>query len=234
MRKMILAGASALAILVTIAAPASAQLTTVFDPSNHTQALNQVRELQRQYRAMQQQLQTAKTTLDSLKHLPDQAVREIGQRMNVDQFRNALPDVSNVDNMLTGERLGAQAQRFLERNRVYKPDGSDFSAGELERNAQSVANSQSLASGLYHSATNRIQALRSLEGALATAPDAKAVADIQARVATEQAYIQSQQVQAQALQMWQEAQRRNEGQRREERSRQELDTLIERAKARGG
>lgn len=233
MRKMMLVRISALAMMVAGTAPASAQWT-VFDPSNYAQALNQVRQLQQQYQAMQQQLQTAQTTLDSVKHLPDQAVKELGQQLNVPQFRNALPNGPDVSNMLTGQQLGAQAQQYLQQNRVYQPTGEDFGAKELGRNAQSIANSQSLASGLYNSATNRIEALRGLEGALATAPDAKAVADIQARIAAEQAYIQSQQVQAQALQMWQQAQTRNEGQRREEQSRQQLDALIESAKAHGG
>lgn len=234
MHKSILAGVSALVICVMVS-PASAQLGSfVYDPSNYAQALNQVRELQKQYQTLQQSLQTAKSTLDSVKHLPDRAVNDLGQQLNVDQFRNALPSAPNVNTMLNGQALGAQAQQYLQQNRVYQPGGTDFGSRELGRNAQSIANSQSLASGLYNSATNRIEALRGLEGALAGAPDAKAVADIQARIAAEQAYIQSQQVQAQALQMWQDAQTRNEGQRREEQSRQELDTLIERAKARGG
>lgn len=233
MRKMIVAGASALAMLVAGATSAGAQMT-VYDPSNFAQALKQVTELRKQYQTLQDQLKTANQTLDSVRHLPNQAVNEIGRQLNVDQFRNALPSVPNVNAMLNGQALGAQAQQYLNQNRVYRPTGQDFGSRELGRNAQSIANSQSLASGLYNSATQRIEALRGLEGQLSGARDAKAVADIQARIATEQAYIQSQQVQAQALQMWQEAQRRNEAQRREEQSRQELDTLIERAKARGG
>jgi len=62
----------------------------------------------------------------------------------------------------------------------------------------------------------------------------KAVADIQARIAAEQAYIQAQQVQAQALAMWQASQERNQDQRKNEDRRRQTDDLIEQAKARGG
>ena len=64
--------------------------------------------------------------------------------------------------------------------------------------------------------------------------DAKAVGDLQARIAAEQAYIQAQQVQAQSLAMWQASQERNHQQRGEEERRRQIDNLIEAAKAHGG
>ena len=91
-----------------------------------------------------------------------------------------------------------------------------------------------MASELYQSAADRVSLLRGIERQLAGAVDAKAVADLQARLAAEQAYVQAQQVQAQSLAMWQQAQERNRQQQQEEQRRQEIDRLIDEAAARGG
>lgn len=230
MRKAVLIGVAALAAVAT---PARAQWT-VIDPSNLAQAVEQVRQLQSQLQVMQQQYQQLQQTYQAISHLPQEALNQLGRQLNVDQFRNALPDVSSVTGLMSGGQLGSLARGFLQQNRVYAPDGRDFGAQEMGRTAHSIANAQGLADGLYRSASARIEALRGLEGMLAGAPDAKAVADIQARIAAEQTYVQAQQVQAQALTMWQQAQGRNEQQRREEQSRSEIDRLIEDAKARGG
>lgn len=232
MRKLILAGAAALAIGVG-AAPAHAQWT-VIDPSNLAQAVQQVRTLQQQYQTLQQQLQTAQQTVDSIRHLPDQAIRQAGQQFNVDQLRNVLPNTNSITNMMDGQQLGSQAQQYLNRNRVYQPTGNDFRSQELNRSAQSIANNQAVATDLYQSASAHITALQGLEGQLATATDAKQVADIQARIAQEQAVLQAQQIQAQSVSMMQAAQTRNEEQRYEENRRQRIESMIAAAKAHGG
>jgi type IV secretion system protein VirB5 len=172
--------------------------------------------------------------------VPSNAVNQLGQQLNVDQFRNALPSQSNVlgsvmnGTTLGSDNLGSTAQGYLNQNRVYAPTGSDFQAQEMQRNAYSVAGTQAMASELYQSAANRVSALQGIEGQLAAAQDAKAVADLAARINAEQTYIQAQQVQAQSLAMWQQSQQRNQDQRQEEQRRQSIDALIEQAKARGG
>ncbi len=234
MRKRILVGAMALAISAG-AVPAHAQFGgVVYDPSNYAQALEQVRQLQQQYQTLQQSLQTAKQTLDSVQHLPDQALNEVSRNLSADRLRNALPSGSDVQGMLNGQQLNQQAAQFRDQNRVYQPTGNDFAATEMARNGQSIANSQAMANQLYQSATSRINVLQGLESQLAGAKDAKAVADISARIQQEQAYIQAQQVQAQSLQMWQAAQERNEEQRYNEQRRQRVESMIEEAKKHGG
>jgi type IV secretion system protein VirB5 len=232
MRQLILAGTSALAIGAS-AGPVHAQWT-VIDPSNLAQAVQQVRQLQMQLQTMQAQYQQLQQTYQAISHLPQDALNRMGRELNTDQFRNALPNVSSLNGMMNGQQLNSLAQQYLNQNRVYQPSGPGFATQEIGRNAQSIANAQSMASGLYTSASNRVDVLRQLEGTLDTAPDTKAVADIQARLAMEQTTLQAQQVQAQALTMWQASQERNEQQRREESSRQEIDQLIEEAKRHGG
>ena len=225
--------------LVLAATPAAAQ-EAVLDVSNLAQARLQVQQLVQQLRMMQQQYQQLVQTYQAIAHLPQTALRELGREFNVDQFRNALPAQSGtLSSVMNGSGLGtgpfaSSLQDFLGQNRVYVPTGQDFQADTLRRTATSVAGAQAMASQLYQSAANRIEALRGLETRLADAGDAKDVADLQARIAAEQAFIEAQQVQAQSLALWQAAQSRNEEQRLQEERRRQIDALIEEVKAHGG
>lgn len=239
MRKTLLAGAAALALCAGFCAPAQAQWV-VTDPWNTAQAVEQVRQAVAQLQVMQQQYQQLQQQYQAIAHLPDQGLQQLGQRFNVPQFRNALPSQSSVlgtvmnGTALGGGAFGSAAQGYRDQNQVYSSPGQDFQARELDRNGQSVAGAQAMAAGLYQSAADRITTLQGLEGQLASAPDTKAVADIQARLSTESAYIQAQQVQAQSLGLWQTTQERNADQRHDEERRRQVDSLIEAAKARGG
>jgi type IV secretion system protein VirB5 len=239
MRQQILASAAALLICGAVPNSSTAQVIT-FDPTNYVQALQQVVQLTQQLRVMQQQYQQLMQTYQAISHLPDNVLRQVGQQLNIDQFRNALPSQSSIlasamngTGLGTGN-LGLAARNYLKQNLIYAPGGKDFQSMEMQRNANSVAGSQAMASELYQSAANRVAALQGIEGLLASAPDAKAVADIQARIAAEQAYIQAQQVQAQSLAMWQASQERNQQHRTLEERRRQVDDLIEQAKAHGG
>jgi len=237
MRGLILATAAALAAAST-ALPARAQ-HQVIDTSNLARNIQQIQQLTQQLQVMQRQYQQLLNTYQAVAHAPADALNQLGRQFDVDRFRNALPPSGVLGPVMNGTALGSgslasAAQGHLERNRVYAPDGEDFQAGEMRRKAASVAGAQAMASELYQSAADRVTALRGIEGQLAGAPDAKAVADLAARIGAEQAYIQAQQVQAQSLALWQQAQLRNQEQREQERRRQSIDELIEQAKARGG
>lgn len=238
-RKFLGAGATALAALALAPGLAQAQ-RIVYDPSNYAQAVQQVTQLTEQLAVLRQQYQQLQQTYAAIAHLPQNALNGLSQRLNISQFRNALPAQSSVlAAVMNGSDLGmgtlaSAAQGYLSQNQVYAPAAADFQAQEMLRNANSVAGSQAMASELYQSAANRVTALQGIESQLASAPDSKAVADLQARIAAEQAYIQAQQVQAQSLAMWQASQERNQQQRSEEERRRQVDALIEAAKAHGG
>lgn len=232
MRILVLTGTVALSIIAATA-PALAQWA-VFDSSNYAQALEQVKTLQQQYQTLQQQLQTAQQTYQSVTHLPENMLNELGQQFNTQQLRNILPDSSSVASMLNGSTLSSAATNFLNQNRVYSPTGTDARATEINRSANSIANNQALASDLYTSASAHIIALQGLEGLLASAPDTKAIGDIQARISQEQAVLQAQQVQAQSLLMTQAAASRSEDQRFDEQRRSDWEKMLTDAKAHGG
>ena len=238
MRRHALAAAT-VTMIAASPLPARAQYQ-VFDVTNLARNIQQVQQLAQQLQVMQQQYQQLLTTYQAVAHAPSDALNQLGRQLNVDPFRNALPAQSTVlGSVMNGTALGpgglgAAAQGYLDRNRVYAPAGPDFQAQEMQRKATSVAGAQAMAAELYQSAASRVTALQGIEGQLAAAPDAKAVADVAARISAEQAYIQAQQVQAQSLVLWQQAQLRNQEQRDQERRRQSIDELIEQAKAHGG
>ncbi len=238
MRRSVLTAAAALALLAG-ASPARAQYQ-VFDAANLARNVQQIQQLTQQLQLMQQHYQQLLNTYRAVAHAPTEALTTLGRQLNTDALRNALPPQSTVlGSVLDGSTagpgaLGTVAEGYRERNRVYAPDGADFQAQELRRTAVSVAGAQAMAGTLYQSAADRVAVLQGIEGQLASAADAKAVADLAARIGAEQAYIQAQQVQAQALVLWQQAQTRNREQREQERRRQSIDELIEQAKARGG
>lgn len=230
MRRIVLAGAAVLAIVGTGAGPASAQVA-VIDAKAIIQAKAQLDQLTSQLTQLQQ-------TYAAIAHLPQAELAKLGAQLQ--QFRNPLGTSSaDIGSIMNGSgigsgTLGSTAQSYLNQNRVYSPTGQDFQAQQMNRNATSVAGAQAMASELYQSAASHLQTLQGLESQLASASDAKAVADVQARIGMEQASFQAQQVQAQSLAMWQSAQERNQDQRNDEQRRQQVDSLIEQAKAHGG
>lgn len=231
-RRMIMAGVAALAIVTTGVGPATAQMAVV-DAKAILQAKAQLDNLRQQYAQLQQ-------TYAAIAHLPQSELNKLGQQLNVQQFRNPLGATSvDIGAIMRGQGLGSgslgtAAQGYLNQNRVYAPGGQDFRAQQMNRSANSIAGTQAMASQLYQSAQTHLTALQGLEGQLSGARDSKEVADIQARIGMEQAAFQAQSVQAQSLAMWQQAQERSENQQRDELRRQQIDGLIEQAKARGG
>jgi type IV secretion system protein VirB5 len=219
-----LAGAATLAILVMGSGPVSAQMAVV-DVRAIAQAIQQLRQLQAQLTQLQQ-------TYSAIAHLPQNELNQLAQTLNTAQFRNPLgTSGSTISGLTNGGSITAEAQAYLNRNRVYSPSGQDFAATEMGRNATSIANTQAMAAQLYQSAATHIQTLQGLESQLAGAPDAKAVADVHARIAMEQASFQGQQVQAQSLAMLAQSEERNQTQREDETRRQQLDNQLAQIKA---
>ena len=240
MRRFLLVGASAATLLAI--GPARAQLAVVDGPNlantarQVVQGAQQIQQLAQQIQTLEQQLQQLQQVYASVAHLPDQQLQQLGAALNIGQFRNPLPSTSGtISTLLNGSglngstnlgNLSALGQQYLGQNRVYSPPDADANANAMTGNAASIAATQSLADQLYQSAADHTRALQALEGSLAGAPDAKAVADVQARVQLEQTYIANQQVQAQTISTWQAAQVRNYEQQRREARRCHIDAVL--------
>lgn len=192
----------------------------------------QARAMEQEFAVLKQQYQQLQQTYAAIAHLPDAALQELGQMMNVPQFRQALPDVNGMINSLSGGGVGGLgnmsglAQQYLGRNQLYNIPGMDAGAQQVRGIANSVAGVQGLLDTLYQSAGGRISALQTLEGQLAAAPDAKATADIQARLGMERAVLQAQQLQATTLQTWQQSQIRTDENQRDEVRRCQIDAVL--------
>ncbi len=235
-RRWAFAGVAALALAAGV--PAMAAMV-VIDPKAIAEAKEQVDQLGQQLETLKNQYQEMQQTANAVSHLPQDALNQLGQQLNVPELRNPLASSSlDISSIMNGSgigsgQLGAAAQGYLDQNRVYAPTGQDFQAQQMNRNANSIAGAQAMAGELYQSAATHLQTLQGLEGELAAAPDTKAIADIQARLAMEQATFQAQQVQAQSLSMWQDAQERNEDEQHDELRRREMENAIEQNKAHG-
>ena len=221
-RRSLAAGVCALALLY--AAEGRAQwavicgnCTTEF--SEIAREAARVQAVLQQIRTLEAELQQMRQVYASVAHLPDQVLSELGQTLNVPQLRNPLPSAgAALSTLTTAGGLSGLGQRYLDQNRIFAPSGGGFAAGSMAGNASSIAGVQAMADQLFQSVSSHIDALQGLETLMTQAPDAKAVADITARVQTEQTYLAAQQVQAQAISAMQGAQvRASEQQRRESR-----------------
>jgi hypothetical protein len=122
---------------------------------------------------------------------------------------------------------GALAQSYQSQNQVYAPTAQDFNSQEMARKQQSVAGTMAMSATLFQSAQDHVAKLNELQSQLLTAGnDVTAVAQITAQINLEVATLQALQLQAQALNTWQEAQIRNEGERASENTRKEIENAI--------
>jgi type IV secretion system protein VirB5 len=117
---------------------------------------------------------------------------------------------------LASGAIGGLASSFQQQNHIYLPTTNNPATTALTANANSIANLQATASTFYQSSVDHVTALQQLESELAGATDEKTVADIEARIQLEQAYLTAQQIQVLTLSMMQDAQKRNQAQRAEE------------------
>lgn len=234
MRSILLAGIGAMGLFASSAAHAQ---YPVYDGANLAntartvqQGAQQIQQLTQQLQTLQQQLTTEQQTFASLAHAPESALSSFDSQYNVPALRNILPQgVPTMGPVLNGSNIGAMGsigQQYADQNRIYQPQASDFAAKQMTTNANSIAGVQAIANELFFSASQHINVISQLEGVLSNAPDEKTVGDVQARMATEQTYLASQQVQMQAVQTWQAAQVRNVEEQNTEATRQNIDDVL--------
>lgn len=151
---------------------------------------------------------------------PQCAARET--QIGLPEIRNPLPDMTTLRSAADGDlsALGEMAERadaIRRETRVYTPDAPSAAADALERAGARTARDLAIGETVDRAATDRLQGLETLRRALDTAPNARAVMDLNARLAAEQALIQNEQVRLQGLALTQAAEARLEDQRARER-----------------
>ena len=227
-RRMTLLATASVAVLLG-AGKARAQYP-VLDSANLANTAQQVSQLTAQLKNMEQQLATAQQTFESLAHGVSNPLQAASSQLNVSALRNVLPTGSGAfGSIVTGSGLGntgALGTQNFNANHIYTPPGTDFNATQMATNANSIAGVQAASEELYQSASSHMAYMGDLETQLNDSPDEKTTADLQARIAQEQTYLQAQQVQASTLQTMQAAQVRNVEQQGEEKDRQNVDDVL--------
>jgi type IV secretion system protein VirB5 len=207
----------------------SAQGIPVIDETAIAKQIESITQLKSQLDTLNQQLQQAQQLYASLNKITNMA--DVAGLLNDPSIRKALPeDFNAIEGLLKGKGtgvLGNSASKFLDDNSTYRTSANDFYAQELARAQNQNAGQMSLGQQIYDAATKRIDGIDELRKQISAAADAKDIADLQARLQAETAFLQTDVLRMQALQMVQQAQVQVDDQRKAEDWRKRLDAMGE-------
>jgi type IV secretion system protein VirB5 len=199
----------------------------VIDQAAIAKQIESIIQLKSQLDALSRQIQQAEQLYGSLNKLTNMA--DIAGVLNDPAIRKALPeDFSTIERLLKGSgsgALGDAASKFLSDNSTYKTSANDFYAQELSRVQNRNAGQMSLGQQIYDAATKRIDGIDQLRQQISSASDAKDIADLQARLQAETAFLQTDVLRMQGLQMVQQAERQIDEQRKAEDWRKRMDAM---------
>lgn len=178
-----------------------------------------------QYEQMISQIDQAKQQYDSLN-----GSRGLGNIMNDPALRDYLPGnwQGVYDNVKTGgySGLSGSGQSVYNANKIYDACARLLAAVErtaCEAQAAKGAQDKGFALDAYNAAKNRINQIDSLMAKINQTQDPKAIAELQGRIASEQANIQNEQTKLQMYSMVAAAEDRLQQQRQREINTQILD-----------
>ncbi|MBZ9739752.1 MULTISPECIES: P-type DNA transfer protein VirB5 [unclassified Mesorhizobium] len=218
---------AAVAILAVSAGAAGAQGIPVIDKTAILQWASQLEAMKEQFDALNKQIAQAEQLHESLNKLTKMA--DVASLLNQPEIRKALPQgFAAIEGLLNGNGSGVfgdSASKFLEGNSTYQTSANDFYARELARIQHRNAGQMSLGQQIYDAATKRIDGIDQLRQQISSAGDAKDIADLQARIQAESAFLQTDLLRMQGLQMVQQAQAQVEEQRKAEDWRKRIDTM---------
>jgi len=196
---------SAAMLTLALALPAGAALAIgglgdiVYDPSNYAQAIKQVQAWEQQYRQMTQSLAKAEATYQSVRTQVDAltGVRGFGDILNNPALRAIVPaDLSaslselNSTGALSGRALSLRKATAVYNCQDLRTDGAKRACEALLGQTSQVQAFQQETMALLNQRTTQIDALRAQINAT---EDPKAIAELQARLAAEQAQVDNDQ-----------------------------------------
>lgn len=223
----LLAVPAAALVLVLAAAPGARAQQIVHDPTAYAKMVEEARTALQQLQALQAQVEQGRQLFDSLNDFSD--VNALAGALGLPEVRNPLPDLAALRAAADGDlsalgRLAERADAIRAEHRLYTPPPGDLPAAEawyrdsLERAGARGARDLAVGEAIGAASDQRLEGLEALRRALDTAPNARAVMDLEARLAAEQALIQNEQVRLQGLALTREAEARLEEQRARERA----------------
>ncbi|CVI62968.1 P-type DNA transfer protein VirB5 (plasmid) [Agrobacterium leguminum] len=206
---------------------ANAQGIPVTDQAAIAKQIESIAQLKSQLDALNQQITQAQQLYGSLNKITNMA--DVASLLNDSLIRKALPqDFNAIESLFKGAgsgMFGDSASKFLEGNSTYRTNANDFYAQELSRVQNRNAGQMSLGQQIYDAATKRIDGIDELRQKISSAADAKDIADLQARLQAETAFLQTDVLRMQGLQMVQQAQVQVDDQHKAEDWRQRMDTM---------
>jgi len=206
---------------------AAAQGIPVVDQTSILKQIESITQLKSQLDALHQQIDQAQQLYGSLNKLTN--IADVANVLNDPEIRKALPsDFVSIEGLFKGNgsgSIGQSASKFLESNSSYQTGADDFYAKELSRIQNKNAGQMSLGQQIYDAATKRIDGIDELREKISSTGDAKGIADLQARLQAEQAFLQTDVLRMEGLQMVQRAQTEVDEQRKAEDWRQRMDSM---------
>ena len=199
------------ALMLCTTAPAAAQGIPVYDGTSYLKLLEQAKTAASQLNKLQETYNQAVKAYDAANGITN--VNDIGSILNSSQSRNWIPsEAKDIQKLMSGANdqlgsLGTAATNIRNGRRVDIPAlGANATESEkaarkaLDTNGNSYATDAALAEAAYSATGTRTKGLEELRRSLDTATTQKQVQDIQARIAVEQAHIQNDLMQFQAVQ----------------------------------
>jgi len=195
--------AAAVALCLVAHAPAKAGILPVIDLAVLTQSIQQVAAWAQQYQQMQSQISQLRQAHASMTGDRGMSGLLSGQNRNyLPADWNAAMTTLNTPGTTYGALASAaqqikQAQSVLSQQETSRlsPQMQQY----LEQTRNLAASQQAMGQSAYNTAAQRVNTLQTLTNALTGQSDPKAVMDLQARIASEQAALANDQSQLQAV-----------------------------------
>ena len=196
-----------LAAVVTLCSAAHAPalaITTVIDPAVLTQAVQQVAAWSQQYQQMQSQIAQLRQAQASMT-----GDRGMGGLLG-NQNRTYLPENWNsaMNSLNAGggtsySQLASVARQIKQAQSVLSQQETGRMSPQMQQYVEQARNlsasQQAIGQSAYDTAARRVTTLQGLTNAIHGQTDPKAIMDLQARIASEQAALQNDQAQLQSV-----------------------------------
>ncbi|WP_374469598.1 type IV secretion system protein [Phenylobacterium sp.] len=212
--------ALSLAASLAAASPASAQLV-VHDPTSYASLLRQASTALDQLQELKAQLGEARRLYDGFNSAS--GAGQLAGLLDAPELRAFVPDVAKYAAAAGGDfsalgELGRSADAIRRQSRRYTPAPDDVQGQALSQDGDRAARDLALGRAAAEAGAQRLQGLQQLATQLDSAPNVRAVLDLQARMTAEQAMGLNDQMRLQGLAMAQEAEARLLAQQARERA----------------
>ncbi|MDP3749296.1 MAG: type IV secretion system protein [Phenylobacterium sp.] len=217
--RTICVGLTAVTLGLAAAGPSRAQML-VYDPAAVGHLISQAQTALSQLQSLRQQVDQAQQLYDSFNQVSD--VNGLAQRLLLPELRKVVPELASLEAAARGDLdalgdLAERAKAIRSESRVYRPTDPTPADEALDQAGDRAARDMALGERIASVATDRLEGLEELRQALDSADNARAVMDISARIAAEQAVILNDQMRLQGVAMMQASEARLERQRERER-----------------